>query len=189
MPALVWYVRFTNVIPLRSWYLPTCELVVEIKQSDVAIKYAVLYPFTYRADLTQQVPVCYGREPPSLKHLMFNRGRLSSRCCPLATEQHTSGWRSACEIQRVHGTIKSSVNKTRRNKAFRDDRPSVWHTCDVIITDVWRRGVLWWHILSYLPMVKNPVNKFSSPDTDHLRGGLSHSYNTSCVNKSRRSEQ
>ena len=41
------------------------------------------------------------------------------------------------------------------------DPNSLWSTCDVImhiftITHVWRRTVLLWHILSCLPIVKNP---------------------------------
>ena len=48
---------------------------------------------------------------------------------------------------------------TTRQSEMTDPR-SLWHTCDgvahvFIISHVWRRGILWWHILSYLAMVKN----------------------------------
>ena len=42
------------------------------------------------------------------------------------------------------------------------DTRSLWRTCDTImhvfiITHVLCNGVLWWHIFSYIPMVKNPL--------------------------------
>ena len=56
----------------------------------------------------------------------------------------------------------SALSDTDINRAIGDDRPSLamthmWHHTHVfVITHVWRRGILWWRILSYLPMVKNP---------------------------------
>ena len=54
------------------------------------------------------------------------------------------------------------------------DPRSLWRTCDVLMhvfitMNVWCRGVLWWHILSYLAMVENTLINYWSPDPDHLR--------------------
>ena len=69
----------------------------------------------------------------------------------------------------------------------------LWRTYDVIkhffiVTHVWRRGVLWWHILSYLSMVKNPIKNSRLP-IRMIRGGPSQGDNTSCVKKSSKSER
>ena len=72
------------------------------------------------------------------------------------------------------------------DKAIIDGRPSLamkhlWrHNAIFIIMHVSHHSVLWWHILSYLAMVMNPLIN-SDSDPGHLGGGPSHGHNTSYV--------
>ena len=57
----------------------------------------------------------------------------------------------------------------------------------LIVTHIWRLAILLCHIWAYRTMVKNPL--MNDPDQDHLRGGTTYWYNSSCkkiqVNRSK----
>ena len=79
------------------------------------------------------------------------------------------------------------------NRAIWDDRPSLamthmWHHNACFHNNAWL--TLWCTLMAYFVLPRNREEFFNKllsldPNPDHLRRGLSHGYNTSCVSKIR----